>query len=512
MGAVFSCCGHIMAHYVLKPKYLKQPASLLVRWQGTAAVGHQGATRVKEEAKPFSEMPSPPAWPVIGHLPLVMKGQLKMDKMFEGLRDKYGDIYKVYVPGQGDMVLIFHPEDIKIMYGNDGDIPSIPGFDMFEFIRKTSMKDRYTTTGLINNTEDWYNVRHKVQQDMMRPKSALYYLEEMEDIAVELAEKINILKDVDGMLEPSSVLHEFALEAVGSVFMGARLGALKGVGDGKKLIEIQSRTMELMMTLFFTPTWIAPYLPIYKKFIGYQCEAFDICKKHVDKAIAEIKDTDNDTVIAKLVRSCGKDSPIPLIMGIDALQVGIDTTGSTASFLLYHLANNPGKQELLYQEICDTIGPDGKMTEAALGKMKYVKACQTESQRMLPAIFGSSRRSDKDLYIRGFSIPKGTTIIRCGSASQNDPASFSNPDKFIPERWLRGCPERHNANSFANIPFGHGARACIGQRFAKLELHMLMVKIVQKYRMEYTGEEVGTLTHMISIPDKPINIKFIERN
>ena len=54
-------------------------------------------------------------------------------------------------------------------------------------------------------------------------------------------------------------------------------------------------------------------------------------------------------------------------------------------------------------------------------------------------------------------------------------------------------------------------RACIGQRFAKLELYMIMVKLVQRYKMEYRGEEVGALTSFVSVPDKPINIKFIER-
>ena len=52
-----------------------------------------------------------------------------------------------------------------------------------------------------------------------------------------------------------------------------------------------------------------------------QGEAFDICKKHVDAAIARVKDTD-ENVVAKLVRACGNKSPIPMIMGADALQVG----------------------------------------------------------------------------------------------------------------------------------------------------------------------------------------------
>ena len=55
-------------------------------------------------------------------------------------------------------------------------------------------------------------------------------------------------------------------------------------------------------------------------------------------------------------------------------------------------------------------------------------------------------------------------------------------------------------------------RACIGQRFAKLELYMMIAKIVQRYRMEYSGEKVGTITEFISVPDKPIKIKFVERN
>merc|ERR1719369_2765750 len=290
------------------------------------------------------------------------------------------------------------------------------------------------------------------------------------------------------MMDPYFFLNAFALEAVGSVFMGTRLGALKGTGDGQRLIEEMKLAGEQMLTLFLLPTSIFPYAPQYKKFVRHMEESFDICKKHIDKAIANIKDED-DTIIAKLVRCCGKDSPIPLIMGIDALQVGIDTTGTTGAFLLYHLAANPEKQEKLYKEICDIIGPHGEMTETALAKMKYMKACQTESQRIAPATFGSSRRTEKDLVIRGYTIPKGTTVIRVGSVSSNDPENFANPEEFIPERWLRGCPERHNANSFANIPFGHGARACIGQRFAKLELYMMIAKIVQRYRMEYSGEK-----------------------
>lgn len=153
-----------------------------------------------------------------------------------------------------------------------------------------------------------------------------------------------------------------------------------------------------------------------------------------------------------------EESGIPLIMGIDALQAGIDTTGTTAIFLLYHLATNADKQEKLYAEICEVIGPNGAMSEQTLARMKFMKACQTESQRMVPAAFGSSRKTSIDMVLGGYQIPAGTSVIRNGHGMSNDPEHFPQPHKFLPERWLRGCPERTDANPFANIPFGHGAR------------------------------------------------------
>ena len=53
------------------------------------------------------------------------------------------------------------------------------------------------------------------------------------------------------------------------------------------------------------------------------------------------------------------------------LQVGIDSTASTAAFLVHHLAANPEKQEKLFEEICNVIGPTGKVDEKALGKMRF---------------------------------------------------------------------------------------------------------------------------------------------
>merc|ERR1712106_382888 len=93
------------------------------------------------------------------------------------------------------------------------------------------------------------------------------------------------------------------------------------------------------------------------------------------------------------MRKCGKESNVPVVMALDALAGGIDTTGNSCIFLLYHLSRNPEKQEKLYQEINKIIGKEGNLSASSLSKMKYLKACLRESQRMMPAAAGSSRQT-----------------------------------------------------------------------------------------------------------------------
>ena len=105
-----------------------------------------------------------------------------------------------------------------------------------------------------------------------------------------------------------------------------RLGTLAGEGDGTRMVEIQDESGPIAQQMMFLPSWILPYMPFYKRFIKIMNENIDICDKHLSKAVANLTE-DSETVIAKLYASCGKDSAIPLIMAMDSITAGIDTTG-----------------------------------------------------------------------------------------------------------------------------------------------------------------------------------------
>lgn len=62
---------------------------------------------------------------------------------------------------------------------------------------------------------------------------------------------------------------------------------------------------------------------------------------------------------------------------------------------------------------------------------------------------------------------------------------FDEPNKFIPERWIKsneGCPmSRKRIHPFVSLPFGYGRRSCLGRRFAEIELQILLAKVKGRF-------------------------------
>merc|ERR1711922_23827 len=184
---------------------------------------------------------------------------------------------------------------------------------------------------------------------------------------------------------------------------------------------------------------------------------------------------------------CGEDSSIPTQMAIDALFGGVDTTSNTMSTFLFNIANNPQAQEKIYEEIQQVMGDDGKITTKKITSMRYLPACLKESLRLAPGTAGVERDCPDNLVIRGYQVPKGTNVM---VAQQTFSRLFPRPKEFLPERWLRGTDLSQQIPSYGYLPFGHGRRKCIGNRIATMNMQILLIKLLQSYKISYNYEPI----------------------
>lgn len=51
-------------------------------------------------------------------------------------------------------------------------------------------------------------------------------------------------------------------------------------------------------------------------------------------------------------------------------------------------------------------------------------------------------------------------------------------DEFMPERWMKNENDGFKIHPYASLPYGHGARMCLGRRFADLEIQVLLAKVL----------------------------------
>ena len=211
---------------------------------------------------------------------------------------------------------------------------------------------------------------------------------------------------------------------------------------------------------------------------------------------------DEMSVLEKMIKRNAPESTYPLVMALDLIFAGIDTTGNTLGLLMYHLATNPEKQEILRKE-CQKLGSD--LTAKDLNELRYLKACIQETNRLTPTIPIMIRPIVNDILLHGYEIPKDTVMFWSPFMFSRQ---FSDADKFIPERWIE---DKKKICPFSVRQFSHGPRMCIGKRFAELEFLLFTHKLMTNFKINWVNAESVTLSrHIINAPDQSLDFQFID--
>ncbi len=97
-----------------------------------------------------------------------------------------------------------------------------------------------------------------------------------------------------------------------------------------------------------------------------------------------------------------------------------------------------------------------------------------ESLRLWPPSWSLTRESAADTQCAGWAIPRGAAVMISSWVVHRLAPSFADrPEAFVPERWRTLRPERGEY-----LPFGAGPRWCVGERFALMELRVMLEEII----------------------------------
>jgi cytochrome P450 len=99
-----------------------------------------------------------------------------------------------------------------------------------------------------------------------------------------------------------------------------------------------------------------------------------------------------------------------------------------------------------------------------------------ESLRLYPPVWILGRETVEEVNLGGFTLPVDAKLIISPWMFHHDARFFDAPESFRPERWNDAVPK------FAFIPFSTGPRSCIGERFAMMEINLLLAAIAQRWK------------------------------
>ncbi|NXE53013.1 CP26C protein, partial [Casuarius casuarius] len=118
-----------------------------------------------------------------------------------------------------------------------------------------------------------------------------------------------------------------------------------------------------------------------------------------------------------------------------------------------------------------------------LSRLRYLDCVVKEVLRLLPPVSGGYRTALRTFELDGYQIPKGWSVMYSIRDTHETAAVYrSPPGGFDPDRFGAARPEA--AGRFHYVPFGGGARSCIGQELAQAILKLLAIELVRTARWE----------------------------
>jgi cytochrome P450 len=158
---------------------------------------------------------------------------------------------------------------------------------------------------------------------------------------------------------------------------------------------------------------------------------------------------------------------------------GSETLATALAWALHLLARNPAILDRLHAEI-DTVLEGRTPAWDDLPRLELTRRIIAETLRLYPSGGLFSRTVTTNTRLGGHPLPAGTPVLVSPYLIHHRPDVYPDPSAFDPDRWPAANGGRTRGTY---LPFGAGARVCIGERFALTEAVLALAAIAGRWHL-----------------------------
>lgn len=405
----------------------------------------------------------------------------------QDVRNNYGPVSKFRILRVYNY-LISDPEQIEIIFQDKCNL----------FIKNTGFFRHFYDIfgqGLLTSEGSHWKKNRKLISPVFRPNNISEYVHEFESLTnseiVNWGSKINL------------DFHEVAMRLTANIATKTLFGIDNYNHDHKLQRSIRVLEQQIAVRIG-RPFIFQDYLPTRSNF-QYR-SSLRYLERTVQSLIEEFKRNKkgDKSVLSLLVDAKYEDGSLVTKKQLrdEALTLflaGHDSTAILLSWMFYLVSVNESVLKRLRAE-WDTVLGDSEIEFKSLQNLKYTLAVIDETLRLYPPAYIIGRQTTDDYKLGDYVIPAGAPVVISPYVMGRSRKYFENPDEFDPDRWTTEF--RNSLPKGAFIPFGGGKRTCIGEYFAKIEAMTVMISILMKYNIKYTGGSDPEPLISINMPPK----------
>jgi cytochrome P450 family 110 len=180
---------------------------------------------------------------------------------------------------------------------------------------------------------------------------------------------------------------------------------------------------------------------------------------------------------------------------------GYEPTANTLAFALHYIHRDPAVKARLIEELASL--PSGPLDPDAAARLPYLDAVISETMRIAPIQPLVGRTLRRGMTLQGYELPPGINVGIGILNVHRRPDLYPEPERFRPERFLE-----RSFTPFEFLPFGGGARRCIGTAFALYSMKLVLAAVMRSHSLRPVNRAPLRLVLMKTIVSPASRIKM----